>query len=291
MQEGLIIENISNTYIVSSENSIFRCTAKGKLKKEKVIPVVGDRVNIEIVDNNTGVIDNILTRSNYIKRPKLANITQIIFVVSIKMPYIDLFILDKQIAFAEYLNIKCAIVINKIDLDKDKNFLEIENKYKNIGYKVITTSIKEKVGNQNLRKILQNNISAFAGKSGVGKSTLINSIFPNIAKEGQISKKTKQGKNTTTNVKLYEINSNSFIADTPGFSSFDLFEIPSKDLHEYFIEFNNYISDCSYIGCTHIKEEHCGIKKALEYGYISQSRYENYCKIYNELKNWEVNKW
>ena len=139
---------------------------------------------------------------------------------------------------------------------------------------------------------MKNNSNAFSGNSGVGKSTLINSIFQKeITKEGEISKKNKKGKNTTTTIKLYEIEKDTYLADTPGFATFSIEEIESKDLENYFIEFKKYISDCQFIGCTHIKEESCGIKKALKEGKISEERYERFCKIYQELREKEERRW
>ena len=200
--------------------------------------------------------------------------------------------LDKQLAFAEFLNINCTIVLNKIDLDKKQEFEEIYKIYKDIGYKVIKTNAKEGQGIEELLNNLKGNINAFAGNSGVGKSTLINSIFnKEITEEGEISKRNKRGKNTTTDTKLYKIDKNTYIADTPGFSSFDISDIKSKDLDKYFKEFKQYIDNCEFIGCTHIKEENCGIKKAMEEGKISKGRYERYCKIYEELKEKENRRW
>ena len=216
----------------------------------------------------------------------------LIFVISSIDPKPDLLMLDKQLAFAEFLNINCTIVLNKIDLDKRQEFEEIYDTYQNIGYKVIKTNAKEGQGIEELLNNLKGNINAFAGNSGVGKSTLINSIFnKEITEEGEISKRNKRGKNTTTDTKLYKIDKNTYIADTPGFSTFDISDIESKDLDKYFREFKQYINNCEFIGCTHIKEENCGIKKAIEEGKISKGRYERYCKIHEELKEKENRKW
>ena len=139
---------------------------------------------------------------------------------------------------------------------------------------------------------MKNNINVFSGNSGVGKSTLINSIFnENITQEGEISQKNKRGKNTTTSIKLYEIDENTYIADTPGFSTFEISEIESKELENYYIEFKQFIQNCEFIGCTHIKEENCGVKQAVESGEINKDRYERFCKIYSELKDKENKKW
>ena len=292
--EGLIIENKSNLYKIKIDNQEYIATARGKLKNDNLTPVVGDIVKFTILDQNkqTAVIEEIKERKTYIKRPKLANITQIIFVVSSKHPKPDLLLLDKQLVFAQYSHIKPIIVLNKIDLDDKQEFLSIAKVYEKIGYKVIQTDAKNGIGVDELLLELKNNISAFSGNSGVGKSTLINYLFKKeITEEGEISQRNKRGKNTTTDIKLYELENNTYIADTPGFSTFDVFEIPYKELDKYFIDFNNAIEECKYIGCSHIKEEDCGIKNKLNKGEISKTRYDNYVKIYNELKDKEEHKW
>ena len=292
--EGLIIENKANLYKIKINNEEYIATARGKLKNDNLTPVVGDIVKFTILDENkqTAVIEEIKDRKTYIKRPKLANITQIIFVMSSKHPKPDLLLLDKQLVFAQYSHIKPIIVLNKIDLDDKQEFLSIAKVYEKIGYKVIKTDAKNGIGVDELLLELKNNISAFSGNSGVGKSTLINYLFKKeITEEGEISKRNKRGKNTTTDIKLYELENNTYIADTPGFSTFDVFEIPYKELDKYFIDFNNVIEECKYIGCSHIKEEDCGIKDKLNKGEISKTRYDNYVKIYNELKDKEEHKW
>lgn len=292
--QGLIIENISNLYRIKSENKIYEATPRGKLKKEEISPVVGDKVEISILDENEkkAVIEEILPRENYIKRPKMSNLEQIVLVISCKNPKPDLLLLDKQLAFAEFLKIKPIIVLNKADLDKKKEFEQIKEVYSKIGYTVIETEAKNSKGIQKLKSILKNNINAFSGNSGVGKSTLINAIFEEEQTlEGEISQRNKRGKNTTTSIKLYEIDENTYIADTPGFSTFDISEIQYTELDKYFKEFKTEIEKCEFVGCTHIKEQNCGIKQAIEKGKIDQSRYDRYCKIYEELKEKEKRKW
>ena len=293
--KGKIIENISNLYKVEANKEIYEATARGKFKKDEITPVVGDNVEIEIIDEQErkAVINKIEERSVYVKRPKMANITQIVLVVSSKHPKPDLLMLDKQLAFAELLCIKAIIVLNKTDLDKEQSFKTIKNVYENIGYTVIETEAKTQKGVIELIEQLKDNINAFSGNSGVGKSTLINAIFDNeMTQEGEISKKNKRGKNTTTSTKLYEIDKNTYIADTPGFSTFDISEIKSKELDKHYKEFLEYIKKCEFIGCTHIKEENCGIKNAIEKEQISKERYDRFCKIYNELKEKEeYKKW
>lgn len=285
--QGLIIENISNLYKIKIDNKIYEANARGKLKKEEITPVVGDNVKIQILDeeNKKAIIEEILPRTTYIKRPKMSNITQLILVVSSKNPKPDLLLLDKQLAFAEYLGIKSVIVLNKTDLDKKRDFEKIKTVYENIGYKVIKTVAKGKEGIEDLEEELKGNINAFSGNSGVGKSTLINAIFKDtITQEGEISQRNKKGKNTTTSTVIYEIDENTYIADTPGFSTFDISEIEYRELDKYFKEFKPLLENCEFVGCTHIKEEKCGIKQALEQGKVDIGRYERFCKIYEELK-------
>ena len=296
MQEGLIIKNVTNTYYIKSNNEIYTSVARGKLKKNEIIPVVGDRVEFDIIDigKKEAVIEKILERKNYIRRPKCANISIILLVISSKLPKPDLLMIDKQLAFSEFMNIKPIIIINKIDLDND-TALQIKDEYSKIGYNVILTNA---LTGEGVMEILQHtnstvgeNIAVLAGNSGVGKSSLINSIFnENVSVAGKISEKNKRGKNTTTITSLYKINKDTYLVDTPGFSTFDIDEISYKDLDKYFIEFKEYINKCEFQGCSHIKEDICGIKYALNNAKISQKRYNSYVKIYENLKYKEEHK-
>jgi len=288
--KGKITNIVSNIFYVEVEDKVYECTSRGIFKTKELKPVVGDNVLIEL-ENEKGNILDVVDRKVYVKRPKMANLTQLILVVSSKNPMPDLLMLDKQLIFAEFLNVKPIIVINKIDLD-EQEANKIEQIYSKIGYTVIKTNAKGNINVEELKMYLKDNISAFSGNSGVGKSTLINSIFEaNETKEGEISLKNSKGKNTTTSVKLYKVEEQTYIADTPGFSNFDIYEIPYKELYKYFIEFNKYINKCEYADCTHFKEKVCGIKESVENELISQVRYNNYKKIYEELKDKEEHKW
>ncbi len=288
LYKGIVISNISDLYKVEieketkEEGKIYNCNARGKFKAGETSPVAGDIAEIEITDEEkcAGIIEKIIERKNYIKRPKMANLSQIILVLSMKLPKPDLLLLDKQLVYAEYMKIKPIICLNKIDLEDEEKINQIYNLYKNIGYEVIKTNAKCGTGIEEIKQKLKNNVTAFSGNSGVGKSTLINSLLgKTIAQEGNISNKNKRGKNTTTQVVLYKIDENSYIADTPGFSTFDINEIDKKELAYYFIEFRNYIKNCEYADCSHIKEEKCGIKEAVKQGKISKERYENFLRI------------
>ena len=292
--QGRIVSNVSNTYFIEHNGIVYEAVARGKMKLEDITPIVGDNVEFEEIVNEkkTMVITKILERSNYIKRPKIANITRLVFVISMKMPKPDLLLLDKQLAFAELVGITPIIILNKIDLVRNTEIEEIKKIYENIGYKVIISSAKNGEGINQIKECLNGQISAFAGNSGVGKSSLLNAILGDkLTKEGEISSKNKKGKNTTTAAKLYKITDNTYIADTPGFSTFDIFEIESKDLFKFFKEFKQYEVDCKFVGCSHIKESECGIRQALLKGKIEKSRYENYVKIYEDLKDKEEHKW
>ena len=286
--EGRIITIISNLFYVELDNNkIIECTSRGIFKNKDIKPVVGDIVKI---DNENNSILEVLNRTSYIKRPKIANVTKLILVVSAKKPSPDLLMLDKQLAFAEFLNIEPVIIINKIDLDSAVAE-RIEKIYSNIGYRVIQTNAKDLEKNiQEINDILKNNVSVFSGNSGVGKSTLINGIFEEVlTQEGEVSHKNKKGKNTTTSTKLYKVEENTYIADTPGFSTFDVYEIEYRELYKYFKEFNRYANKCEYLDCTHVKEENCAIKSNVGKD-ITESRYNNYKKIYEELKDREEHK-
>lgn len=286
MPKGIIICTSSNVYQVAEGEKIYKCLARGKLKKEKISPLVGDEVEFTVTNSEKqeGVIEQILPRKNELKRPKMANLTQLILVVSMKMPSPDLLLLDKQLVFAEFMGLKATIVLNKVDLEDKEEIDRIAKLYESIGYKVIQTNAKEGIKVGEIKTLLEGETTAFAGNSGVGKSTLINSIFEQeLTQEGDISDKNQRGKNTTTSTTLYKYKENSYIADTPGFSTFEINEIPKEDLCHYFVEFVPYLDKCEFQGCSHIKEENCGVKDALESGKISSQRYENYIKIYNNL--------
>lgn len=290
--QGRIIGNIANNYKIMTESGEYSCYARGKFRNQETTPIVGDNVEILIIneEKREAIIEEIKERKNEIKRPKIANIDQIIFIISTKNPKPDLLMLDKQLAYANKIGIEAIIVINKMDLQE--NYKKIQEEYTNVGYKTIVTSAKEKIGIEEVKKCLKNKISVLSGNSGVGKSSIINAIYGfNKTEEGEISQKNKKGKNTTTDTKLYEIEKNTYIADTPGFSSFEINEIESIELDKCFLEFKNEIEKCEFVGCTHIKEKNCEIKKDVEKGTISKGRYERYCIIYNELKDKEKCKW
>ncbi len=283
--KGKVLKVESNLYKVKTDDgSEIKCIAKGNIKMSKMHPIVGDNVNL----NSELTIDKIYPRRNEFIRPPIANIDQIIVVMATTNPKPDFTLLDKQLVMAEKNGVDVLICLNKIDLNDDCD--GIIDLYEKIGYQVLTTDAKNGLGIEKLAILLKGKITAFTGNSGVGKSALTNNIFDEvISEEGLISEKNLKGRHTTKYVELFEIAPDSYIADTPGFSSYEVQGIDYKDLDKYFIEFAPYISDCEYRGCSHIKELNCGVKKALRRKRIDEGRYERYCMLYEKLK--EEKRW
>lgn len=278
---GIVTRIQSNLYTVKLEDKkVIECTAKGLLKYKKMSILVGDMVE---VNTNNNVIEKVLPRKNEFIRPPIANVDQLIIVVAATNPTPDLMLLDKQLVMAEKNGVEPVICINKIDLEAD--YSEIIEVYENIGYQVITTTAKNGIGIDKIARILGNKITAFSGNSGVGKSALTNNIFnEEVSKEGETSDKLKKGKHTTKHVELFDFSENSYIADTPGFSSFDVDGINYKELDKYFLEFAPFSQECEFRSCTHIKELNCGVKKAVAKRKIDKGRYERYTLLFEKMK-------
>lgn len=283
--EARVLKIESNLYKVkTSDGKIMKCIAKGSMKLSKIKPLVGDLVNL----NSDWAIDKILPRKNDFIRPPIANVDQIIMVMATANPKPDFMLLDKQLVMAEKNGVDILICLNKIDLNDDCD--EIIDTYEKIGYQVITTDAKNGLGIEKLAVLLKGKITAFTGNSGVGKSALTNNIFKEIiSEEGEVSEKTAKGKHTTKYVELFEIAPDTYIADTPGFSSYEVLGVSHKELDKFFIDFLPHIENCEYRGCTHIKEKVCGVKNAVDKKKIDSGRYERYCTLYKNLK--EEKKW
>lgn len=287
MVEGIIIKGIGGFYYIKTKEGIIESRARGIFREENLTPLVGDRVKIRINDeDNSGYIEEILERSNELIRPPVANVSQAIIVMSIKKPDINTWLLDKFLIMAEHKNLNIIICFNKMDLS-EKEILRLKDVYEAIGYKVIITSVKENIGIDELVASLKGHITVFAGPSGVGKSSLLNKINPDFNREtGDVSSKSKRGKHTTRSVELLESGENTFVLDTPGFSSLDLsfIEEPS-DLRQYYREIKYYGRECRFLSCLHDREPDCAIKKYVEEGIISKDRYDNYLSLLEEIKN------
>ncbi len=286
MLNGTIIKGIGGFYYIDTENGVYECRARGIFRKEKLKPTVGDFVKISVLDekNKKGSLDVIEPRKNMLIRPRVSNVEQAIIVFAAVSPDINIDLLDRFLILVAEQKLDVLICINKIDLDTDKKYEDIKNIYEKSGYKVICLSAEKSIGIDELKSALKNKISVFAGPSGVGKSSLINSIAPNLQlKTGEISAKIERGKHTTRHAELMQIEEHSYIVDSPGFTSLFLEHIPAEELQYYFREFEPYLSSCRYTGCSHIHEPECAVKEQVGEN-IQTERYERYVNLYNELR-------
>lgn len=287
MLEGIIIKGIGGFYYVKTKEGVIESRARGVFRDSDITPLVGDKVKVRISqEDGTGYVVDIANRSTQLLRPPVANVTQAIVVMSVKSPDINTWLLDKFLLMSEYEGLDVTVCINKSDLN-----LDLSEKYKKIyekaGYKVLLTSTKLDIGIDDLKKNLLGNISVFAGPSGVGKSSLLNKVDNRLNLEtGTVSNKTRRGKHTTRHIELLELDSESFILDTPGFSSLNLDFIEDEtDVKDYFREINKYSQDCRFLSCLHDKEPNCAIKEKVKEGIIDEERYNNYLLLLNEVRN------
>ena len=289
MINGKIIKGIGGFYYVDTENGLYECRARGIFRKNKITPLVGDRVSISVVDeeNKKGVVEEIEERDTELVRPPIANVDKALIVFAIKNPSPNLSLLDRFIVLAEKENLEIVIVFTKVDLDTDGELLgELKDIYEVSGYKVISVSNKLKLNIDKIKEELKENTVVFAGPSGVGKSSLLNEVDKNFElKTGEVSDKIKRGKHTTRHSELLKLECGGMVADTPGFSSLTLDDIDESELKEYFIEFDKY-DECRFGSrCIHENEPSCAVKEAVENGDISKKRYEIYIQLLNEIRS------
>ncbi|MCI8668351.1 MAG: ribosome small subunit-dependent GTPase A [Lachnospiraceae bacterium] len=287
--QGKIIKGIAGFYYVHIVHSgIYECKAKGIFRNKKIKPLVGDDVDIEILDeeNKLGNISNIFMRKNELIRPAVANIDQAIVVFAIADPMPNLNLLDRFLVMMERCDINTIICFNKVDLVKEDEVMKYKDIYVNAGYHVIFTSTMMNMGTGDVFRLINGKTTAFAGPSGVGKSSLLNALMPEAnSRTGEISEKIKRGKHTTRHTELFHLDENTYLMDTPGFSSLYTNDFEGEDLKWYFREFAEYNETCRFKGCVHINEPDCSVKQALAEEKISQVRYDNYCLLFDELKN------
>lgn len=281
-------EIVLNEYILENieDNCEIKASLRGNIKRKNGI-LVGDLVEVE-VSYDRYMIKKILPRKNSLIRPPVANIDNLVIVVSLSSPSPDFFLLDKQIVLAKFKDILPIIVINKIDLNisdiTNKDLSYIKNVYGNLGFQIIEVSAKNNIGIDVLKEKLHNKISAFSGNSGVGKSSIINKIFGTNSLTFEVAKKTNRGRHTTKHVKIYK-NEDMYVLDTPGFSSYELYDIEYKELKNYYPDFLE--CKCDYLDCSHVfeNEKVCGIKKAINDGRIDKNRYDRYVELFKKLKD------
>ena len=288
--EGLVRKGIGGFYTVETPEGFFTCTARGRFRKERISPYAGDRVRILGEEDGTGALEEILPRRNFLVRPPLANLDQLFIVSSLRDPYPEPLIIDKTIAVAELEGIQPALVLTKTDLEDASSLKAI---YDLAGVPCLVVSSVTGEGVDQVRKLLAGKVSAFTGNSGVGKSTLLNALFPRLElKTGEISQKLGRGRHTTREVELYKLEDGGYVADTPGFSTFEIerYRLTEKEcLVHGFREFEPYLGQCQFTSCSHTCEKGCAILQAVEEGKIARSRHESYCAMYQEIK--DVKQW
>ena len=287
---GVITKAISGFYYVSSNGQSYECRARGKFRLDGLSPLVGDNVEIE-TDGVKGVLVSVYPRRNHFIRPAVANVDVLIIMASGVIPVTDPFLIDRVAAIAEHAGCDVLICINKTDLDPGNRLYDI---YSKTGYRVIRTSAETGEGKDELLDYIRGKTCAFTGNSGVGKSSILNSSAPSFSlKVGDVSEKLGRGRHTTRHVELFDLGGGTYIADTPGFASFDFEKtepIFKEELQKLFREFRPFLGRCRFADCAHIKEPGCAVLEAVDAGVIDPSRHQSYVRLYEQaskLKKWE----
>lgn len=284
---GKIVKGIAGFYYVSAGGKRYECKAKGVFRKDHRKPLVGDNVELEILDEEKalGNIRELLPRSSELIRPAVANVDQALILFAVTSPKPNLNLLDRFLVMMGQQKLPCVICFNKLDLDQDHTAEAYRKIYEKSGYLTIFVSAARGDGIGQLKSLLTGKTTAVAGPSGVGKSSLTNLLLGESAMEtGSLSRKIERGRHTTRHSELLEFGEDSYILDTPGFSSLDLFDLEKEELAAFYPEFSPYEQFCKFSGCSHVTEPVCGIRAAVEEGQISKVRYEYYCQLYEELK-------
>ena len=288
---GRILRSLSGFYDVETEGGVITCRGRGALRKAGMSPLTGDLAEIS-VEHGKGMVDRVLERKNSFVRPAVANIDVLVIFAANVNPVTEPFLIDRVAAIAGDQNVPVCLCVNKCDLDPGLDLVRI---YRNAGFRVITTSAETGDGVEELRQLLQGKLAAFTGNSGVGKSSILNRLCPELAlATGEVSEKLGRGRHTTRHVQLYSLGENTYVADTPGFSSFDTdqMEVILKENLQYsFPDFSPYLGKCRFQDCTHRKEPDCAVRQAREAGKIEKTRYDSYLRLYekaSQIKSWEI---
>ena len=289
--EGRILRSLSGFYDVQTQEGLITCRARGVLRREGNSPLTGDLVEIT-VEKGKGMVEKILPRKNHFIRPAVANVDALVIFAANVNPVTEPFLIDRVAAIAGDQNVQAVLCVNKCDLDPAMDLVRI---YEHAGFPVICTSAETGEGVEDLRALLEGKLTAFTGNSGVGKSSILNRLAPELKLEtGEVSEKLGRGRHTTRHVELYRLGENTYVADTPGFSSFDTDQmelILKENLQYAFPDFGSFIGKCRFDDCSHRKEPDCAVRAAVEAGDIEASRYESYLKLYeksSQIKLWEI---
>ncbi len=292
MADGVIVKALSGFYYVNTGSELVECKARGKFRLDGTSPLVGDRVSLSVDANGKGRIEQVEKRSNWFIRPAVANIDALVFIAANTNPITDPFLVDRVSVIAAEAGCELIICVNKTDVDPGDELYGIFTK---AGFKVVRTSAETGLGMDELLEAISGKICAFTGNSGVGKSSILNKLLPGVHIEtGEVSEKLGRGKHTTRHVQLYELGKGTYVADTPGFASFEIemMKVISKEQLQYdFIDFAPYIGKCRFNDCAHLKEPGCAVTEALEQGHIVPSRYKSYQRLYElsaQHKPWET---
>lgn len=291
MIDGIIIRGVGGNYYVDTGIKLIECRARGLFRLKNIKPLVGDKVLIRLTeeDENQGYIEEIKERTNEMVRPPVANAEQLLIFFAVTNPEPSFLLLDKLLIAAETNNLKPIICFNKCDLANETLKKEYENIFVNTDYRIVFTSKNEEGSLDELKNILKDKLTVFSGPSGVGKSSIMNAVQPDFQlKTGEISDKLKRGKHTTRHAEIYKLDSGGYVVDTPGFSSFELEGIGEYDLKEFYPEIKKYDSGCRFADCLHYKEPNCVIKNAVDDGLISQTRYNNYLRLLEEIRKIKI---
>ena len=290
---GRIVRSISGFYDVQTPDALVTCRARGILRKEGNSPLTGDLVEITL-DRGKGMVERILPRKNSFIRPAVANVDALVVFAANVNPVTEPFLIDRVAAIAGDQEVSVILCVNKCDLDPA---LDLNRIYRNAGFPVICTSAETGEGVEALRKLLEGKLTAFTGNSGVGKSSILNRLCPELAlPTGEVSEKLGRGRHTTRHVELYRLGEDTYVADTPGFSSFDTdqMEVILKENLQYaFPDFGKYIGQCRFDDCSHRKEPGCAVREAFEAGQIEKTRYDSYLRLYekaSQINLWELKK-
>ena len=287
--QGKIVKGIAGFYYVHvTDCGVYECKAKGIFRNKNIKPLVGDNVEIDIIDevDFKGNIVDILPRNNELIRPAVANIDQSLVVFASLSPAPNFNLLSRFLCMMEYNEIPTVICFNKTDQIEDDKLQEIVKNFEGAGCRILMTSTVTGQGLSELREVLEGKTTALAGPSGVGKSSMLNAVYPDAdVKTGEISEKINRGKHTTRHTEIFHIEGSTYVMDTPGFTSLDYSVLEDKELRFYFNEFSEHEGQCRFNGCVHVDEPGCSVKNAVSEGLISGLRYDIYLEMYNELKN------